>query len=351
VKNIEIAGRPIGPGYPTFIIAEAGVNHNGDTALAYRLIDAAAAAGADAVKFQTFKAEKLVTQAAKMADYQVENIGAESSQLEMLRKLELQYADHAALKTYAEARGLVFMSTPFDRDGIDFLQKLGVVAFKAGSGDLTNLPHLQQMAQQGKPMIISTGMAVLEECQDAVAAIRAVGDPGLVVLHCTTNYPCPEDEVNLRAMATLARELDCLVGYSDHTDGILVPQLAVAAGACVIEKHFTLDRNMEGPDHRASLEPQELTAMVQMIRHIEIILGNGDKVPNASEMRIMEAARKSIVAKQKILAGTRILGEMLDIKRPGTGISPKKMQDLVGKTAKATIEADTVIMWDMLEEA
>jgi N,N'-diacetyllegionaminate synthase len=350
MQAIYIAGRPVGPGHPTFIIAEAGVNHNGDTAIAYRLIDAAAAAGADAVKFQTFKADKLVTKAAKMADYQVENIGAESSQLEMLRKLELQYADHAALKAYSEQLGLVFMSTPFDQDGIDFLHALGVAAFKAGSGDLTNLPHLQKMAQQGVPMIISTGMAVLEECVDAVEAIRAVGDPGLVVLHCTTNYPCPEVEVNLKAMTTLATELQCLVGYSDHTEGILVPQLAVAAGACVIEKHFTLDRNMEGPDHKASLEPQELAEMVTMIRRIEQIVGNGVKVPNASELRIMEAARKSIVAAQKILAGTVILAEMLDIKRPGTGISPKKMQDLVGKRAKTTIEADTVITWDLLEE-
>lgn len=351
MNSISIAGRPIGPGHPTFVIAEAGVNHNGQTAIALQLIDAAADAGADAVKFQTFKAEKLVTKTAKMADYQVENIGAESSQLEMLRKLELQYADHAMLKDYAEERGLVFMSTPFDQDGIDFLKDLQIAAFKAGSGDLTNLPYLQKMARQGLPMIISTGMAVLAECEDAVAAIRAVGDPGLVVLHCTTNYPCPETEVNLRAMQTLGRHLGCLVGYSDHTDGILVPQLAVAAGACVIEKHFTLDRKMDGPDHKASLEPHSLKAMMEMIRHVEQILGHGQKVPNASELKIMEAARKSIVARQKIMAGEVILEEMLDIKRPGTGISPKKMQDLLGKRAKVSIEADTILTWEMLEEA
>ncbi len=350
MKPIFIAGRPVGPGYPAFIIAEAGVNHNGQTALAMQLIDAAAAAGVDAVKFQTFKAEKLVTQSAQMADYQIENIGQESSQLEMLRKLELQYADHAMLKAYAEQRKLIFMSTPFDQDGIDFLRALGVVAFKAGSGDLTNGPYLEKMARQGLPMIISTGMAVMEECREAVATIRAAGDPGLVVLHCTTNYPCPEAEVNLRAMATMAAELNCLIGYSDHTDGILVPQLAVAAGACVIEKHYTLDRNMEGPDHKASLEPHELQEMVQMIRRVEAILGSGVKEPNASELKIMAAARKSIVTREKISAGTEILAEMLDIKRPGTGISPKKLQDLLGKRTKVSIEADTIITWDMLED-
>lgn len=349
MNSIYIADKCIGHGQPTFIIAEAGVNHNGDIRLAYQLIDAAAAAGADAVKFQTFKAEKLVTKSAKMADYQVQNTGLQQSQLEMLRKLELQYDAHAELKAYAESKGLIFMSTPFDQDGIDFLRELGVVAFKAGSGDLTNLPYLQKMAGQGLPMIISTGMAVMQECVDAVDAIRAVGDPGLVVLHCTTNYPCPEHEVNLRAMNSMGAELECLVGYSDHTDGILVPQLAVAAGACVIEKHFTLDRNMEGPDHRASLEPHELKAMVEAIRMVEAIMGHGNKVPNASELGIMEAARKSIIAKVDIPAGTLITADMLDIKRPGTGISPKKMFDLVGKRSKVAIDADAIITWGMLE--
>nr|MBP6639242.1 N-acetylneuraminate synthase family protein [Bacteroidia bacterium] len=273
----------------------------------------------------------------------------ESSQLDMLRKLELQYDAHRELKDFAESLGLIFLSTPFDLEGIDFLKDLGVVAFKAGSGDLTNLPYLRKMASQGLPMIISTGMAVLEECHDAVNAIREAGDPGLVVLHCTTNYPCPEEEVNLLAMQTMGAALKCLVGYSDHTDGILVPQLAVAAGACVIEKHYTLDRNMEGPDHKASLEPHELKDMIQRIRQVEKIMGHGDKIPNPSELRIMEAARKSIVAAKDIPAGTLISVELLDIKRPGTGISPKKMQDLTGRRAKVTIEADTIITWDMLE--
>lgn len=346
---ISIADRLVGPGQPCFIIAEAGVNHNGDPELARLLIDVAADAGADAVKFQTFKAEKLVTKSAKMADYQVHNTGSEQSQLDMLRKLELQYADHAGLKAYAQSRGLIFLSTPFDEDGIDFLRDLGVAAFKAGSGDLTNLPYLRKMAAQRLPMIISTGMAVMHEVRDAVDAIREVGDPGLVVLHCTTNYPCPEQEVNLRAMNTICNTLGCMVGYSDHTDGILVPQLAVAAGACVLEKHFTLDRNMEGPDHRASLEPQELKEMVSRVRQVEAILGHGHKVPNDSELRIMEVARKSIVAAVDIPAGTLIREEMLEIKRPGTGISPKKLQDLLGKRARSAIAAETIITWDMLE--
>ncbi|MEY3444500.1 MAG: hypothetical protein RLZZ519_2781 [Bacteroidota bacterium] len=349
MNSITISDRRIGPGLPCFIIAEAGVNHNGDPALARELIVAAADAGADAVKFQTFKADKLVTKAARMADYQVQNTGKESSQLDMLRKLELRYEAHAALKEFAESLGLIFLSTPFDLEGIDFLRELGVVAFKAGSGDLTNLPYLRKMAAQGLPMIISTGMAVMEECRDAVNAIREVGDPGLVVLHCTTNYPCPEEEVNLRAMQTIASTLDCMVGYSDHTDGILVPQLAVAAGACVIEKHYTLDRNMEGPDHKASLEPHELKDMIQRIRQVEKIMGHGDKIPNPSELRIMEAARKSIVAAVDIPVGAIISAELLDIKRPGTGISPKKMQDLTGRRAKVAIEADTIITWEMLE--
>ncbi|MFM2375100.1 MAG: N,N-diacetyllegionaminic acid synthase [Bacteroidota bacterium] len=346
---ICIADRKIGAGQQTFIIAEAGVNHNGDTAIAMRLIDAAADSGVDAVKFQTFRAEKLATRAAKMADYQIQNIGHESTQLEMLRGLELPYAAHPELKAYAESKGLVFMSTPFDIDGIDFLKSLGVRAFKAGSGELTNIPYLRKMAAQGLPMFISTGMSVMDECRDAVNAIREVGDPGLVVLHCTTNYPCPEEEVNLRAMATMADALGCLIGYSDHTDGILVPLLAVAAGACVIEKHFTLDRNMDGPDHKASLEPSELKKMVEMIRSVEKIMGSGDKVPNASELRIMDAARKSVAAAVDIAAGTCLTMEMLEIKRPGTGIPPQKLQDLRGKRAKIDIHADTIITWEMLE--
>lgn len=349
MNSISIAERKLGHGHPVFIIAEAGVNHNGDIKLAYELVDAAADAGVDAVKFQTFKAEKLVTKSAQMADYQVTNTGKQESQLDMLKKLELDYDAHADLKTYAESKGLVFLSTPFDLEGIDFLVDLGVVLLKAGSGDLTNLPYLKKMASKGIPMIISTGMAVMEECKEALEVIHATGNRDVVVLHCTTNYPCPLNEVNLKAMQTMADELGCLIGYSDHTDGILVPQLAVAAGACVLEKHFTLDRKMEGPDHSASLEPQELKAMVQAVRQVESIMGSGQKIPNPSEQKIMAAARKSVVAVVDILAGTKISREMLDIKRPGTGISPKKLRDLEGKVSRVDILADSLLSWDMLE--
>jgi N,N'-diacetyllegionaminate synthase len=349
MNTISIADRNIGGNHPVFIIAEAGVNHNGDLDTAYRLIDAAADAGADAVKFQTFKAEKLVSRSAEMADYQAKNLGKRSSQLEMLQKLELQYQDHRQLKEYAEKKGLIFMSTPFDEESIDFLGNLGLVAFKAGSGDLTNLPYLRKMAKWGRPMIISTGMAVMPECIKAVETIREIGDPGLVVLHCTTNYPCPESEVNLLAMRSMAKTLNCLVGYSDHTDGILVPQLAVAAGACLIEKHFTLDRNMEGPDHKASLEPASLREMVAMIRRIEKIMGHGEKVPNASELKIMEAARKSVVASCDIVAGTVLRADMLCIKRPGNGITPEKIDEVIGRRLNQSISADTVLQWHMVE--
>lgn len=340
---ISIANRQIGPGQPCFVIAEAGVNHNGDPELARQLIDAAAAAGVDAVKFQTFKAEKLVTGAAKMADYQVRNTGEEASQKEMLKKLELAYAEHEALKDYAESKGLIFMSTPFDSEAIDFLWELGVEVFKAGSGDLTNLPYLQEMADCGLPMIISTGMATLDECREAVEAIHATENRELIVLHCTTNYPCPVEEVNLAAMRTLARELGVMVGYSDHTVGIEVPLLAVAMGARVIEKHFTLDRNMEGPDHRASLEPEELKEMMRRIREVETILGTGEKVPNPSEMNIMAVARKSIVAATDIRAGAEITAEMLTAKRPGSGMPPKLIPTLVGKRAQRNLSADTLV--------
>ena len=349
MNSISIAERKIGPDHPVFIIAEAGVNHNGDIKLAYELVDAAAEAGVDAVKFQTFKAEKLVTKSAQMADYQVTNTGKQESQLDMLRKLELDYDAHAELKTYAESKGLVFLSTPFDLEGIDFLVELGLVLMKAGSGDLTNLPYLEKMASKGIPMVISTGMAVMEECKDALSVIHEAGNENVVVLHCTTNYPCPLEEVNLKAMKTMAQTLGCMIGYSDHTDGILVPQLAVAAGACVLEKHFTLDRKMEGPDHSASLEPQELKEMVKAVRQVEAIMGKGVKEPNVSERKIMAAARKSVVAAVDIPAGTKISLEMLDIKRPGTGISPKKMRDLKGKVSQVAILADTLLSWDMLE--
>ena len=343
MHSISIARKTIGAGAPCFVIAEAGVNHNGDPELAHKLITAAAEAGADAVKFQTFKAEKLVTASAKMASYQVANTGKESSQLEMLKRLELPYAVHAGLKAYAESLGLVFLSTPFDEEAIDFLSDLGVAAFKAGSGDLTNLPYLRRMAGKGLPMILSTGMATLDEAQEAVDNVRMAGNNQLVVLQCTTNYPCPPEEVNLRAMHTLAAVLKVLPGYSDHTAGLEVPVIAVAAGATVIEKHFTLDRGMEGPDHRASLEPRQLGEMIAQIRRVEMLLGRGEKEPFASEKEIMAAARKSVVSAMRIPAGIAISREMLTIKRPGTGMHPRNIDILPGRISARDIPADTLL--------
>ena len=279
--SLSIGKHLVGPGHPTFIIAEAGVNHNGDPQLARELVDAAAESGAQAVKFQTFKAEKLVTRSASRADYQVANLGEDGSQFDMLKRLELKYEFHRELMDYAESKGLVFLSTPFDLEAIDFLADLGVSAFKAGSGDLTNLPYLDQMARQGRPLIISTGMANLAESREAVETIQATGNRELIVLHCTTNYPCPLEEVNLAAMQTMKQELGVMVGYSDHTVGTLVPTMAVAAGAQVIEKHFTLDKNMEGPDHRASLEPDELAKMVREIKTMEQVLGSSQARPGS----------------------------------------------------------------------
>lgn len=343
MHSISIAHKPVGAGAPCFIIAEAGVNHNGDPAIARQLILAAAEAGADAVKFQTFRAEKLVTASAKMASYQIANTGKERSQFEMLKALELPYDAHAELQAYANSLGLIFMSTPFDEEAIDFLAGLSVPVFKVGSGDLTNLPYLRHMAAKGIPMILSTGMATLEEAREAVETVTAAGNAQLIVLHCTTNYPCPPEEVNLRAMQTLAQTLGTIPGYSDHTNGIETSILAVAAGACVIEKHYTLDRNMEGPDHKASLEPGELKAMIAQIRAVEQLLGNGRKEPFTSEQAIKAAARKSVVTARAIPQGSIVTADMLCIKRPGTGLHPRTLDQLVGRCATRDLEADVLV--------
>ncbi|MDB4285815.1 N-acetylneuraminate synthase [bacterium] len=342
-KEIILPNHVIGESQPVFVIAEAGVNHNGDLDLARKLIDVAADAGVDAVKFQTFRAEKLVTSSAKQAAYQTRNTGAEESQLEMLKRLELPYEAHADLKTYAEGKGLVFMSTPFDEEAIDFLFDLGVCIFKAGSGELTNLPYLKKMADKGIPLILSTGMAVMEEIQQAVDVVLATGNDKLALLQCTTNYPAAYEDANLNAMGTLQREFRTVIGYSDHTEGIIAPVTAVAMGATIIEKHFTLDRNLPGPDHKASLEPDELTEMMRQIRLVETMKGTGEKIPTQSEKEISGVARKSIVAAFDIPAGTMLTAEMLVAKRPGSGISPARMDDVVGKVAKRDIPKDDLL--------
>ena len=330
------------------IIAEAGVNHNGKISLAKKLVDAAKEAGADAVKFQTFKAENIVTKKAAMASYQTKNIKKEETQQEMLKKVELDYKDFIELKRYCDEKEIVFLSTPHTEDAVDFLESL-VPVYKVGSGDLTNLPFLKKIGEKGKPIILSTGMSYLEEVKEAVEAIRQTSNEQIVLLHCTTNYPCPFEEVNLKAMQTLQKNFgDLIIGYSDHTLGIVVPIMAVAMGAQVLEKHFTLDKNLPGPDHKSSLEPEELEEMVKSVRDAERALGSGLKKPTRSEEEIKKLIRKSIVARIDIPKGTRITRDMLLIKRPGTGIESKYLNKILGKKAKKEIKRDELIYWEAI---
>jgi len=298
-----VAGRPIGRGAPVFMVAEAGVNHNGALALALRLVDAAAEAGADAVKFQTFSTEVLVSRDAPKAGYQREATGAAESQGEMLARLELDPAAHGELQARCAERGLVFFSTPFDAASADFLERLGVPCFKLGSGEITNLPFLRHVAAKGRPVILSTGMSTLDEVAQAVAALREAGDPPLVLLHCLSAYPAPAAEMNLRAMDTLRERFGCPVGLSDHTTGIEIAVAAVARGAALVEKHLTLDKGLPGPDHRASLDPGEFTALVRAVRSVESALGDGRKRPMPAEADTRRVARKSLVAARAIRAG------------------------------------------------
>ena len=346
--KIKIGKKVIGERKPCFIIAEAGVNHNGDIKLAKKLIDVAKKTGADAVKFQTFKAENVVTETAKMAEYQRKNIGSKKSQLAIIKELELDYENFIKLKKYCDRKKIIFLSTPHSEDAIDFLEPL-VPAYKIGSGDLTNLPFLEKIAKKKKPIILSTGMANLLEVKEAVKTISKEGNNKIILLHCTTNYPCPLAEVNLRAMLTLKKEFNLPVGYSDHTLGILVPIMAVAMEAKVIEKHFTLNKNLPGPDHKASLEPRELEEMVKLVREAEKVLGRGIKKPTKSEEKIKKVVRKSIVAKTDIRKGSKITKDMLVIKRPGTGIEPRYLGRVVGKIARKDIKKDTLIKFSDLK--
>lgn len=348
-QQIKIENNIIGPQKPCFIIAEAGVNHNGDITFAKKLIDAAFEAGADAVKFQTFKAENIVTPTAEKAEYQKMTTGTSESQYEMIKKLELSDADFWDLSEYAKNTGILFLSTPFDEESVDLLDEMGVPAFKIPSGEITNFPLLKKIALKSKPIILSTGMATLGDVEESVNYLKKYGAKEIVLLHCTTSYPAPITSVNLRAMETLQCAFQVPVGYSDHTEGITVPIAAVAMGACVIEKHFTLDRTLPGPDHKASLEPHELTAMVKAIRDVENALGNGIKGPNDEEEAIKKVARRSIVAKRDLKEGEILIEEDLAIKRPGTGIEPKYKDSIVHKKVMFSIKKDQVITWDMIE--
>lgn len=349
VTAIDIAGRKVGPGQPCFIIAEAGVNHNGDLELAKRLVAVASEAGADAVKFQTFKAERVVGATAPKAKYQMNVTDSTESQLDMLRRLELSREAHGELLIHCQERGVLFMSTPFDEESADLLDDLGIPVFKIGSGEITNWPFLEYVASKGKPMILSTGMSYLSEVDEAVRVVRGAGCDQLILLHCVSNYPADPADANLRAMQTMARAFQVPVGYSDHILGIEVALAAVALGACVIEKHFTLDRNLPGPDHRASLEPVALKSMVQGIRIVERAVGVISKVPTASEIANREVARRSLVAIQDIPAGLIIHQEMVAARRPGTGLSPKYLNWVVGRQTRIMIRANDFISLDMLE--
>lgn len=354
----------------TYIIAEAGVNHNGSLEMACQLVDAAVEAGVNAVKFQTFKAKKLVTHYAQTAEYQRRFTGENSSQFEMLRKLELDETSHFKLFAYCEEKGIEFLSTPFDEESVTFLaEKLHVIKFKVSSGDLTNGPLLNKLAGYRKPIILSTGMSTLAEIEDALGLLAFSYTNGekedcslnafqkaycskegqealakyVTLLHCTTEYPAPFTEVHLRVMRTLREAFQLPVGFSDHTKGIAVPIAAVALGATIVEKHFTLSRSLPGPDHAASLEPKELKEMVQSIRQVEVSMGASLKQPTPSEMKNKGFARKSIVASRPIQAGEVLTSENMSTKRPGDGISPMKYWELIGKTAKRTYDTDEKI--------
>ena len=334
----------------TLIIAEAGVNHNGSFELAKKLIDKAVEGGADIVKFQTCKAENVISRYADKAEYQKVTTGEADSQLEMVRKLMLTYEEYGKLKEYCDEKGIEFLSTAFDLPSVDYLHSIGMRRWKIPSGEITNLPLLIKIANLHEPIIMSTGMSELSEVADAVRVLKENGAQDITLLHCTTEYPAPYEDVNLKAMDTMREAFDLPAGYSDHTKGLEIPVAAVAMGACVIEKHFTLDRNMEGPDHKASIEPDELKSMVDQIRHVEVAIGNGEKKVSASELKNQDIARKSIIAKTAIKKGDIFTEDNVTTKRPGNGINPMRWFDLLGKSAKHDYQEDYLIEKDELDD-
>ncbi len=339
----------IGPGRPCFVIGEAGVNHNGDPALAERLIDVAAAAGVDAVKFQTFRAGALVSAGAPKAEYQKLTTQPGESQGEMLRRLELSAETHQHLRQHCRDRGILFLSTPFDPASASYLVELGVPALKVGSGEVTNLPFLRHLARLGKPVLMSTGMSYLGEVEQAVRALRQSGCEQIALLHCVSSYPADPADANLRAIETLRRAFGLPVGFSDHTLGLEVPLAAVALGACLLEKHFTLDRDLPGPDHRASLEPDELGALVRGVRSVEAALGDGRKRPARSELETRSVARRSLAAAVDIAAGSTLTSEALTALRPGIGISPALLDQVAGRRLRRRRRAGELIAWGDLQ--
>lgn len=349
VASIEIAGRKIGPGHPCFIIAEAGVNHNGSLDLALKLVDAAVAAGADAVKFQTFKAERVISMVAPKADYQRINTGSDESQLEMAKRLELTKTEHRSVFDYCRERGILYLSSPFDEESVDLLAEMGVAAYKLGSGELTNPLLLAHAARQGKPVLLSTGMADLREIRTAVELLHGQGDPPVALFHCVSNYPALARECNLAALATLRSEFGVPVGWSDHTLGTHISVAAVALGANLVEKHFTLDQSMPGPDHVASLEPAALSELVRTIREAEAAVGSEVKRRQASEENTAAVARRSLHAGRPIAAGAVVREEDLILLRPGSGIPADRMALVVGRRAKRALAEGVALRLEDLE--
>jgi N,N'-diacetyllegionaminate synthase len=331
-----------------FVISEAGVNHNGSIDLALRLVDAAKASGANAVKFQTFRAQRLASRAAHKAAYQERTTANTESQFQMLQRLELDVTAHRRLMDHCQQVGIQFLSSPFDMESADLLAEMDLPLFKVPSGEITNLPFLKHIARKGKPMIVSTGMSTLGEVEEAVNVLRDAGATQLTLLHCVTEYPAPYNEINLRAMQTLKTAFGLPVGYSDHTPGIEIAVAAVALGAEVIEKHLTLDRALPGPDHHASLEPAEFAQMVSSIRHVEQSLGNGIKVPVPCEVPNIAVARKSIVAARGLAAGRTLVAADLEIKRPGNGLAPKFLPALIGRTLRVSVREEELLDWTHL---
>lgn len=346
IKPVKIGNKLVGPNQPCFIIAEAGVNHNGDLKKAKKLIDVAVTAGADVVKFQTFVTENIVTRSAERAKYQKLNMpSVDESQWQMLKKLELNKTAFSILKTYASKKGIMFFSTPYDIPSIDMLDDLGVSAFKVSSAWITNLPFLKHMASKGKPIIFSRGMSYEDEISEAIQTMKAAGAKYLVLMHCHFNYPTDIADVNLRVLGTLRDKFGLPTGFSDHSQGISASLAAVALGAVAIEKHFTLDKNLPGPDHKASLEPDELKSLIKGIREIEKALGSPKIQVSKNEAPMRLVSRTSVVSKVTIPKDTIITRAMIAIKRPGTGILPKDINKVIGKKAKLNIKSDSIITW------
>ena len=344
IQPVEIKDFIIGPGNPCFIIAEAGVNHNGDIKLAHELIDEATEAGSDAIKFQSFIAEDVVTLEAQKADYQIETTGKNDGQFAMLKKLELSGEQQAELKAHCDKVNILYLCTPYEEKSADLLESIGVAAYKIASTDTSNIPFLRYLARKDIPVILSTGMSTLGEVEESVNELKLQGLVGkIIILQCTSEYPAPLKDINLRAMKTMELAFGCPVGFSDHTQGIGASPWAVAAGACIIEKHFTLDRNMKGPDHRASIEPNELRELVETIRNVEAALGDGIKRPMPSEIANKPRMQKSLVATRSLAAGETVREADLTCKRPGSGLPPKWIDRVVGKKVSREIDRNSLI--------